>query len=301
MKILFYDVETAQAKNVGSICAVGWQLFDNDVLVNKGYSLINPHCAFSKTNIAVHGITAVDVEDAPCFAEYWESTLKGLMTSALVIAHNAGFDLSATEQALYLAGVEDPGVFYLDSLALIKNIVKAPSYKLCDLAAMIGYEYQAHNAAADVDALAHVLFHIRDHFKMEDLAALIARIPVRAEHTKTNTFIPHDIVPETNFPVRSHCRENVEVQDGKIAGLKICITGDIEGYERADLEKLIMIHGGRAMTSVSGKTDYLVVGVYPDYGPGFISGKQKKAMEIIEQGGKIRILSPEEFFLLIGD
>lgn len=299
MKILLYDVETAQAKNVGSICAVGWQLLDNDIQVNKGYSLINPHCAFSKTNVSVHGITAVDVEDAPCFAEYWESTLKDMMTSSLVIAHNAGFDLSATEQALYLAGVEDPGIFYLDSLALIKNIVKAPSYKLCDLAAMIGYEYQAHNAAADVDALAQVLFHLRDHFKMEDLAALIARIPVRAEHTKTNAFIPHDIAPETIFPMRSHCREDVEVQDGKIAGLKFCITGDIEGYERADLEKLIMIHGGRAMTSVSGKTDFLVVGVYPDYGPGYISGKQKKAMEIIEQGGKIRILSPEEFFILI--
>ena len=193
MRILLYDVETAQTKNVGSICAVGWQLLDNDNVINKGYSLINPHCVFSKTNIAIHGITAEDVKDAPCFAEYWESTLKGMMTSSLVIAHSAGFDLSATEQALYLAGVKDPGIFYLDSLALIKALVNSSSYKLCDLAAKIGYEYQAHNAAEDVEALAHVLFFLRDYFKMEDLASLIIHSPIRAEHTKTNAFVPHDI------------------------------------------------------------------------------------------------------------
>ena len=301
MRILLYDVETAQMKNVGSICAVGWQLLDNDNVINKGYSLINPHCAFSKTNIAIHGITAEDVKDAPCFAEYWESTLKGMMTSSLVIAHSAGFDLSATEQALYLAGVKDPGIFYLDSLALIKALVNSSSYKLCDLAAKIGYEYQAHNAAEDVEALARILLYLKDYFKMEDLASLIIRSPIRAEHTKTNAFVPYDIEPGALFTARTHCREEVEVQDGKLAGLRICITGDIDGYERADLEKMIMIHGGRATGAVSGKTDYLVVGVYPDYGPGFVSGKQKKAMELIEQGGKIRILSPDEFFLLIGE
>ncbi len=299
MRILLYDVETAQTRNVGSICSVGWQLLDNDKVINKGYSLINPHCSFSSTNVAIHGITEADVEGAPSFAEYWESTLKEMMATSLVIAHSAGFDLSATERALYLGGMEDPGIFYLDSFALIKSLVNAPSYKLCDLAAMIGYEYKVHNAAEDVDALARVLFYVRDSYKAEDLAALIIRSSIRVEHTKTNSFEPHSIIPSSVFTGRSHCREEIEAQDCKLAGLKFCITGDIEGYERADLEKKIMIHGGKATGSVSGKTDFLVVGIYPDYGPGYVSSKQKKAMELMDQGGKIRIISPEELFRLI--
>ena len=37
MYLLAYDVETANAKNIGSICAVGWVLLDNDVIADQGY------------------------------------------------------------------------------------------------------------------------------------------------------------------------------------------------------------------------------------------------------------------------
>ena len=54
-----------------------------------------------------------------------------------------------------------------------------------------------------------------------------------------------------------------------------------------------MMCGGKPTSSVSGKTDYLVVGVYEDYGPGFVSSKQKKAMELIEQGAKVKVIDFE--------
>ena len=46
MRIMIYDVETAQMNNIGSICSVGWILLDNDQEISSGYSLINPHCGF---------------------------------------------------------------------------------------------------------------------------------------------------------------------------------------------------------------------------------------------------------------
>ena len=52
-------------------------------------------------------------------------------------------------------------------------------------------------------------------------------------------------------------------------------------------------------SSVSGKTDYLVVGCYPDYYDGFVSGKHKTAIELISQGAKVKIINPEEFFSIL--
>ena len=297
-RVLIFDVETANEKNIGSICAIGWILLEDDQMVDEGYSLINPHCPFSGICTSVHGITSRDVADAPCFCEYWQSTLQPLMTTSLVVAHSANFDLSAIEQALYAAGITDPGINYMDSLPVLKALVDAPSYKLTELAASINYEYDAHNAGEDVHALYEVLCYVRDACGFEDLKEMFLRSPARIENTKTNHYIPHDIQDvRPRIPVRTHCTEEVKAKDSCFCGLKFCITGDFPDYERADVEYMILEHGGRPMTGVSGKTDYLIVGTYIDPVTGMptITSKHKKALEISEQGGKIKIVSLDEF------
>ena len=301
-RMLIFDVETANEKNIGSICSAGWILLENDQIIDKGYSLINPNCSFSGICTSIHGITPRDVIDAPCFADYWESTLRSLMTTSLVIAHSATFDLSAIEQALFAAGVSDPGIDYLDSLPVLKSLVNAPSYKLTDLAAEIHFEYNAHNAEEDVRALYEVLCYVRDLCGFEDLKEMFIRSAAHIENTKTNTYIPHDIEDvRPRIPVRSHCTGEVKVMDSCFCGMKFCITGDFPNYERADVEYMILEHGGKPMTGVSGKTDYLIVGTYldPYTGQPTITSKNKKALELIEQGGKIKIISLDTFIEMI--
>ncbi len=297
-QVLIFDVETANEKNIGSICAIGWMLLNDDQVVDEGYSLINPHCPFSGICTNVHGITSRDVADAPCFAEYWKSTLGSLMATSLVVAHSANFDLSAIEQALYAAGLTDPGINYIDSLPVLKALVDTPSYKLTDLAASIHFEYNAHNAGEDVHALYEVLCYVRDLCGFEDLKEMFLRSSARVENTKTNNYIPHDIQNvQPRVPVRTHCTEEVRAKDNCFCGKKFCITGDFLNYERADVEYMILEHGGRPMTGVSGKTDYLIVGTYIDPVTGIptITSKHKKALELIDQGGKIQILTIECF------
>lgn len=301
MKILVYDVETANLMDIGSICSVGWILLDNDEEIDSGYSLINPKCLFSKKNISIHGITRDDVADAPCFRDYWENTLGEVMSSSLVLAHSAGFDLSATEQALFRSGLEDPGIDYVDTLDLIRAILPGlPSYKLMDLANMMHYEYEAHNALNDVQALLHVLLSIRDITRLEDLASLLLHCGAKVENTKRNRYNPHEIREIGSYADRkARCREDVQKEDSALEGLRICVTGDFDGYSRADIERIILQHGGRMTSSVSKMTDYLVVGTYADYGPGYVSGKQKTALQLIESGEKVKIINQAEFFGLL--
>ena len=50
------------------------------------------------------------------------------------------------------------------------------------------------------------------------------------------------------------------VSSGALAGKTLVVTGTLTKYTRDEIERLIAEHGGRAASSVSAKTDYLVAG-----------------------------------------
>jgi len=49
-------------------------------------------------------------------------------------------------------------------------------------------------------------------------------------------------------------------KDGPLAGKTLVVTGTLADYSREQIEELITQHGGRATSSVSKSTDYLVAG-----------------------------------------
>ncbi|MBN8628662.1 MAG: NAD-dependent DNA ligase LigA, partial [Planctomycetes bacterium] len=48
--------------------------------------------------------------------------------------------------------------------------------------------------------------------------------------------------------------------EGKLAGKTLVVTGTLVKYKRDEIEELITRHGGKASSSVSKKTSYLVAG-----------------------------------------
>ena len=66
------------------------------------------------------------------------------------------------------------------------------------------------------------------------------------------------------------------------------VTGTLKGYTRDEIHEVIARHGGRAASSVSNKTDYLVAGEQA-------GSKLAKARQL-----GVAILSEEEFESLIG-
>lgn len=75
----------------------------------------------------------------------------------------------------------------------------------------------------------------------------------------------------------------------KLEGKTLVVTGTLEKYSRDEIEELIARHGGRAASSVSKKTDYLVVGA--DAG-----SKLDKARQL-----GVPILNETEFEALLGE
>jgi DNA polymerase-3 subunit epsilon len=63
---LALDVETANA-NISSICQSAVVRFEVGKAVNIWHSLVNPGEPFAALNVAIHGIDAGTVQDAPDF------------------------------------------------------------------------------------------------------------------------------------------------------------------------------------------------------------------------------------------
>ena len=74
-----------------------------------------------------------------------------------------------------------------------------------------------------------------------------------------------------------------------LAGKTIVVTGSLEGYDRKEINSLIELHGGKASSSVSKKTSYVLAGAEA-------GSKLAKAEEL-----GISIISLDEFMKMIGE
>jgi DNA ligase (NAD+) len=82
--------------------------------------------------------------------------------------------------------------------------------------------------------------------------------------------------------------EKREVKSNKFAGKSFVFTGGLANRSREDAGELVKQHGGKVASSVSKKTDYVVVGTDP-------GSKYDKAKEL-----SVPILSESDFEKLIG-
>lgn len=79
-----------------------------------------------------------------------------------------------------------------------------------------------------------------------------------------------------------------ELVDLPLSGKTFLVTGTLERYKRHEAEALIKRAGGKIVSSVSKKLDYLVVGDSP-------GGKLEKVEKLIEKGAGIEVLNEADF------
>lgn len=175
------DFETANPSPL-SICAAGLAVFENGILTESPYWLVRPpkgHGWFWPGYIACHGLTHLDVLNAPEFSTIAPEFLIRLSRADLVIAHNAPFDIGHLRETLLHFGLPCPNFHYLCTCQLARRVwPELPNHRLDTLATHIGLEFNHHHARSDAEAAGRVL-----------LAMM--------KHTKTNT--PTDLLQKTGI------------------------------------------------------------------------------------------------------
>lgn len=156
MNFISIDFETANEKR-HSPCAIGVVVANETGIVDEFYSLINPLMDFSSFNIGVHGITEVDVIDAPTFTELWPK-FASYLTDNVVIAHNASFDMSVLRKTLDYFNLTYPTMEYLCTVEISKRVwPDLMNHRLNTVAAHHDIKFEHHHALEDARVAALIL------------------------------------------------------------------------------------------------------------------------------------------------
>jgi len=153
------DFETANSSSA-SACAVGLvRVRSGEVVAQTGW-LIRPPAGFDRffdVNIGIHGIHPEDVRDAKTWSEQLDD-IAAFAAADVLVAHNAGFDMSVLRRACEASGDVCPPYRYFCSLQLARRVYELPSYRLPLAAAAAGFtDFTHHEATADALACAHIV------------------------------------------------------------------------------------------------------------------------------------------------
>ena len=132
-------------------------MIEDGCIVDGFYSLVNPETSFDYFNIQLTGISEESVSDAPSFPDVWKQ-IEPLMSSGLLVAHNAVFDLGVLQKCLRDYDIEwKPYVRYLCTVQMGRKLLPGISHRLNVLCDYYGIGLDHHQAASDSHACAEIL------------------------------------------------------------------------------------------------------------------------------------------------
>ena len=177
------DFETATSSR-DSACALGVAVAsDGAVVETRSWLIRPPNNEYAFWNMRVHGITPEDTEDAPVFDELWDE-MEPYLADRVLVAHNAGFDVSVLRGALDRARRPYPRADYVCTYRMAQAyFADVPDHKLPTVAGRCGVDLDRHHdAACDARAAAGIAIYLAESLGEPDLLALSERLGARSGH-----------------------------------------------------------------------------------------------------------------------
>jgi len=150
------DFETANELPI-SVCAVGIAIVENSNVVMSQHWYIRPK-EMRFTNTHIHKISPDMVKNSPTFDEFWNSTLRNLITDKTVAAYNASFDIGCLENLLHDYRLDQPRYAIIDALQTARTTWSFLSnHKLSTVAQHLRLRLDHHNPESDAVACASII------------------------------------------------------------------------------------------------------------------------------------------------
>ena len=184
MKVTAIDFETAN-RNPASVCAVGISFLEDGVIEEGFETLILPESNvgyFERNNIRVHGIRPNDVKHAPTFPQVYEK-MKPFFEDAIIVAHNARFDMGCLKAACLNCGLPVPVLDYFDTVELAKRVIpQLEHHRLNDVCDYMGIELDHHRAGSDAYGCLMIVSNIMNLAGVYDIEELLKQCNTRVYH-----------------------------------------------------------------------------------------------------------------------
>lgn len=171
MRYIAFDVETPNHYN-NRISAIGISVVEGDKIIGEFYTLVDPEAPFDRFNVELTHITPEMVDGEPNFYELWQ-VIEPIMSSGLLIAHNAVFDMSVLSKCLNDYGIEwQATTRYACTCQMGKKCLpNLENHRLDTMCRSLGLGLDHHNAGSDSHACAELLIHyIKSGYRPEDFS-----------------------------------------------------------------------------------------------------------------------------------
>lgn len=270
-------------------------------------TLVDPECPIPLSSTMVNGITSDDIRGAPVIAEILPALLL-FLGDLPIVAHNAPFDRSFLQKAASSIGKSLTNK-WIDTLPLARKAFPArTSYKLEDLKTDLRIPVDtSHRALPDVRATAAL-------FEACNQALRQAQIDNTSD---SNVELVSQEKTPRNSRISAKERHQIRLTNVKISNIQptvgeidsssalfdkiVVFTGELSMDRREAMQRAVNA-GAVLKSSVSRKTDYLVVGKQDksQVGNDGMSGKERTARDLLASGqSHIRIIDELEFLRLL--
>lgn len=302
-RFVVVDIETTglspQKDKIIEIAAVK---FENFQAVGTFSTLINPQIPIPQRITELTGITQVDVCLAPTWQEKMLEFVQFIWNYPLVGHNITSFDIRFIENAI---GKELPNPL-IDTLDYSRTVFPVfPTHKLSYLKEALFINVDtSHRALDDVKT---TFFLLAACMRQDSCLESACNDTSTLTENKGNYYIP-PVPQKTNYKNKKKTSTKDIVPScsdidasNPLYGKRIVFTGELS-IARKDAMQLAVNRGALIRTTVSSKTDLLVVGIQnPDIvGPDGLSTKEERARFL--NGSKsagIQIINEEKFFELI--
>lgn len=302
MDFVALDFETATDERA-SACAVGLAFVEGGQLADTRSWLVRPPGnQYSSYNISIHGIRPEDTADKPNFGELWP-TLQSILADRLVVAHYASFDMSVLRHTLDLYGVRHPDLEYLCTWVISRQVWPDwVAYKLDWVADQLGLEFQHHVAEEDAKVAAQVALRCAEELGEPNLRSVADAANVTVGRLQPDGYRPCG--HRSDWSVAEIAPDSEDFDEAHSFYEKtVVFTGSLESMVRKEAMQKVVNCGGECTTSVSGNTDFLVVGDqdFSQFREGQTkSRKMQDAERLAAEGSGIEILAEEDFLRMLG-
>lgn len=302
MNAIAIDFETAN-RHPSSACSLGMAFIENGrVTGHRAWPIRPAPFYFDPFHTAIHKIRQEDVQNAPTFAQLWPE-LCAYFDHAIVVAHNAAFDIGVLESSLRYYGLPIPSLRVLCTLRLSQSALpKLPSHRLDAVSRLLDIPLVHHQAESDALACAEILcaFLRREGLRsLEDLKKQYRLIPgACGPHAKSRPCRLRPLYPLPADILESW--ENNPCPDAHFYEKSFVFSGRLSRMPRKKAWEVVIRGGGVVLNHMASYADYLILGSARGASAPQVSRQELQARALRAQGYEIQVLSEEEFYSMIG-
>jgi len=184
MKVAAIDFETANGASQ-SACSIGCCIMEQGEITWQNEILIRPHPRYGRFdafNITIHHITPDMVADQPEWPAVYPQ-VKTCFEDAVVVAHNAAFDMRVLKSLDELYGIGMADFMYLDTVQIARFLYPfLANAKLDTVCSYLNMDLQHHQAGSDALGCLQIINDLMGKYQTYDIQSLIALVGLVPHH-----------------------------------------------------------------------------------------------------------------------